>query len=81
MKDYIMMPKELTSENGAKYLMMGEFTISVVYDCQVCSWEFTNEMCEVCGGKSTYVAEKVIPWDTIKDIYSKVVEHLGDKNG
>lgn len=79
MKDKILMPKELTSENGAKYLMMGEFTMPVIYDCSECTWEINNEMCEICGGESTYVEEKVIPWDTIKDIYSKAVEHLGDK--
>lgn len=68
-KDYILLPRRLTAENGAKALFIGEYyeEIDVLQECDGEDW---NEI----------ITQKVpVKWDTIKDIYNKVVEVYGEK--
>lgn len=63
--DKIIMPKELTAENGAKALMMGEF---IIY----------REMFDSENDES-YTMEIPVDWTTIKQIYKIAVDNLGVK--
>lgn len=75
----VMMPMELTAENGAKALLSGEFYSEVVVECQECDGKgesMCNDVCEECGGAGTYTMRVPVSWTTIKEIYRKAVEHL-----
>ncbi len=75
----IIMPKELTSENGAKGLLMGKFSESVEMTC-LCDHEdrnYNEEPCEFCDDTGTYLFITTISWINIKDIYNMVVNHFG----
>ncbi len=74
---YCIMPRRLTAENGAKALLLGEFTLKVTMDCsECCELEEPSEGCEICDGEGEYGQKHTIPWDQIKFIYSKAVEGL-----
>lgn len=70
----VMMPRELTAENGAKAALMGEFAIGFPVKC-CCEGEDAD--CEICGGSGEYRQQINVPWTTIKDIYKAAVKHLG----
>lgn len=73
----VIIPKELTAENGAKYLLTGDFKEEIEIDCPVCyDPHNTISDCEVCEGTGTYTQKVTIEWDTIKRIYKKAVTHL-----
>lgn len=57
--DDVLMPRSLTTENGAKYHFIGEFSVTA---------ESIDEDGEI------YINTIPIPWSTIKDIYKKAVE-------
>lgn len=66
-KDKVILPKELTAENGAKALLIGEF----------------REEIEVCGcldgsGEDQEMQALSVPvsWTTIKEIYKMIVENM-----
>ena len=66
----ILMPKELTAENGAKKLLIGEFFETVYPECLTC-----EKNCDDCT--TDYKPHKVmVKWTTIKAIYAMAVEHL-----
>lgn len=71
----VMMPRELTHENGAKGLMSGEFKESVELSCPQCS-SYDEANCDYCGGSGTIMAVVTIEWTTIKEIYAMAVKHL-----
>ncbi|MBU0792036.1 MAG: hypothetical protein KKC55_16430 [Gammaproteobacteria bacterium] len=74
---YCVMPRRLTAENGAKALLLGEFSVHVERECPECAeLDEPNEYCEICDGEGDYTIHQVIPWDQIKFIYSKAVEGL-----
>lgn len=58
------LPTELTAENGAKALLVGEF--KETHEINV----FNEE-----GEEVTYLTEVPVSWSTIKDIYKRIVEH------
>ncbi len=61
--DYVLMPRKLTAENGAKKLFLGEFfEYSQVYDTGI------EDYCSI---------ETPIEWTTIKEIYKLAVEKFG----
>jgi len=66
----VMMPCELTAENGAKSALIGEFSINFPMKC-CCGGE--DEDCEVCGGAGEYTQPVNVPWTTIKEIYKAAV--------
>ena len=79
----VLMPTSLTAENGAKYLMSGEFSVSDYIECAQCdSGDSSSEgeeyqECEFCDGQGGHHINIAVPWDTIKQIYAKAVKHLG----
>lgn len=74
---YVLMPVQLTAENGAKGALMGEFTVTREMHCSVCDYDDTDETCEVCGGEVEYVEHVSVPWDSIKEIYNAAVKVCG----
>lgn len=77
---YCVMPRHLTAENGAKALLLGEFTLQSTHECPECrELEEPSEGCEICDGEGEYGQKHTIPWDQIKFIYSKAVEGLAVK--
>ena len=74
---YCIMPRQLTAENGAKALLLGEFKLLVTEECpECCELEEPAEGCSICDGEGEYGQKHTIPWDKIKFIYSKAVEGL-----
>ena len=77
-KDRVLMPKELTAENGAKGLLIGEFSETVIMPCEHCQTLgfVDDEACEECTGAGDYSLKVGISWATIKDIYKMAVKNL-----
>jgi len=81
--DYVLMPKRLTAENGAKGALSGEFKESVTVTCHECGGsgddaESDNDAeCPECKGDGTLDQAVPVTWDTIKDIYAAAVALLG----
>jgi len=75
MSDYVRLPRKLTAENGAKSLLIGEFYRSISVSCDVCE----GDGCDMCNytGHIAYSVE--VSWSTIKEIYNKIVENLGEE--
>lgn len=79
----VVMPRELTAENGAKSAMIGEFSVGEFIKCGCCDQGNATDDgddcddCEFCEGQGGYYIEIPIDWNTIKAIYAKAVEHLG----
>jgi len=74
---YCLMPKQLTAENGAKALLLGEFQLEVTQECPECrELDEPVEGCEICDGEGEYGQRHIIPWDMIKFIYSEAVKGL-----
>ena len=74
---YCIMPRQLTAENGAKALLLGEFKLDVTRECPEClELEEPAEGCEICDGEGEYSQRHMIPWDKIKFIYSEAVKGL-----
>ena len=57
-----VMPRRLTAENGAKGLLIGEFHETII--------------CHDEDGEP-YEVKMPVEWDTIKQIYAKIVDHYG----
>ena len=72
----VLMPKELTAENGAKKLFIGEFEESIAITCEECDEGDTE--CGVCDGKGEYEVPVPVQWATIKQIYSWAVANFGE---
>lgn len=72
---FLLMPEHLTSDNGAKYALSGEFSVSIDVRCPDCDGE--NEDCGLCHGDGTLKENVEIDWTTVKAIYAKAVELLG----
>jgi hypothetical protein len=75
---YVLMPAQLTAENGAKGALSGEFTIAHESTCSACDED--DEDCDVCGGEGQYVTHVTVPWDSIKDIYAAAVKACGSRS-
>lgn len=71
--DWVMVPKKLTAENGAKSLLSGEFLETTFISCPEC---FADEECESCDGSGRIKIEVPVSWTTIKAIWNKGVEHF-----
>lgn len=67
---YCIMPVTLTSENGAKRALSGEFSIPRSVTCPECG----GDGCSDCDGRGDWNEDQIIDWPTIKLIYQKAVE-------
>ena len=68
------MPRSLTADNGAKYLMSWEFSESINMLCEYCVSD--EDECEFCHGTGELEQKVPVSWDTIKAIYAKAVDHF-----
>lgn len=71
--DYVMVPKCLTAENGAKSVMIGEFSETKFINCPEC---FGDDECETCDGSGRIEILVPVSWTNIKAIWAKGVEHF-----
>jgi hypothetical protein len=81
MNKKILMPTELTAENGAKHGLIGEFSVSDTLSCAAC-WDESqdgNVGCEHCDGLGFYEQKTEVDWTTIKEMYKKIVEVMGEE--
>lgn len=72
---FVMMPRRLTAENGAKSLLLGEFKESIQMPCPECDGEGDDE-CLTCENMGEVSRDIPVSWDNIKAIYEMAVEHL-----
>ncbi|WP_436858623.1 hypothetical protein [Citrobacter tructae] len=70
---YVMVPKCLTAENGAKSVMIGEFSETKFINCPEC---FGDDECETCDGSGRIEISVPVSWTNIKAIWAKGVEHF-----
>lgn len=78
--NYVMLPRKLTAENGAKGLLSGEFFEEIQVEnmgycgCGKC------DFCVEFPDTSQFETKKVpVSWSTIKAIYDMIVENLQPK--
>lgn len=70
--DRVLMPKELTAENGAKAALIGEFKETL----DVYNPDYANDP----DDEPEFIKHDVqISWTTIKKIYKRCVELLGEE--
>ncbi|MEZ3141804.1 hypothetical protein ACBQ88_22360 [Citrobacter braakii] len=70
---YVLVPKKLTAENGAKGVLSGEFSETKFINCPEC---FGDDDCETCDGSGRIEITVPVTWTTIKAIWAKGVEHF-----
>lgn len=70
---YVLVPKKLTAENGAKSALSGEFSETKFINCPEC---FGDDDCETCDGSGRIEITVPVTWTTIKAIWAKGVEHF-----
>ncbi|EDV2733286.1 hypothetical protein CSQ20_003780 [Salmonella enterica subsp. houtenae] len=70
---WVMVPKKLTAENGAKGVLSGEFSETKFINCPEC---FGDDECETCDGSGRIEITVPVSWTNIKAIWAKGVEHF-----
>jgi hypothetical protein len=75
--DKVSLPRNLTAENGAKALLIGEFFEKSKILCPECFDEIECVNCDTCNGTGEINSQTEVSWTTIKAIYDKIVEHYG----
>lgn len=78
--DKVVLPRSLTAENGAKALLIGEFHELIMISCETCAINGYASDCIECDGEGESKFEMLISWTTIKNIYRKIVENLGEND-
>lgn len=82
----ILMPEELTAENGAKYALIGKFHETFELECPecegcgmgaACPHAQGESRCEHCDGAGTIFECVPVEWTTIKEIYKHAAALLG----
>ena len=77
--DQVVLPRKLTAENGAKYLLSGEFFEEFNSQCPDCCGENGGKVdinCKTCEGSGEVVSKFYISWTTIKALYKKIVANM-----
>lgn len=72
---YVLVPKKLTAENGAKRVLSGEFSETKFINCPEC---FGDDDCETCDGSGRIEITVPVTWTTIKTIWAKGVEYFAE---
>ena len=75
---FVLVPAELTAENGAKAALMGEFSVPFPVRCPDCDGgeyvELPTDYCGTCNNTGQVNHNINVPWVTIKEIWKKAVE-------
>ena len=81
--DFVRVPKELTAENGAKYLFSGEFYEDNTVSCTECDNGVIDdhETCQTCEGQGEFTYKAFVSWTTIKAIWKMGIKHFTPKEG
>ena len=76
----VVMPRELTAENGAKGLLIGEFFEEISIECPEClSMDVCDDdTCPECFGTNKIEKRVPVSWTTVKEIYAVAVKHFGN---
>ncbi|EFM19308.1 MULTISPECIES: hypothetical protein [unclassified Pantoea] len=69
---FVMVPRTLTAENGAKAALLGEFNLEYNLVCHECF----GEGCVDCSGDGSWTKSIPVDWTTIKEIWSKGIDHF-----
>tara|TARA_R110002072_G_scaffold287391_1_gene453010 strand:- start:268 stop:972 length:705 start_codon:yes stop_codon:yes gene_type:complete len=78
----VAMPKELTAENGAKALMMGEFYETVEIGNEAFCGCGTCDFCIECPDEPESTLQKIpISWTTIKEIEATHMNEISTRAG
>ena len=70
---WVIVPKKLTAENGAKGVLSGEFSETTFISCPEC---FGDDDCETCDSSGRIEIKVPVSWTTIKTIWAKGCEHF-----
>ncbi|MED0220089.1 ead/Ea22-like family protein [Escherichia coli] len=70
---WVIVPKKLTAENGAKGVLSGEFSETTFISCPEC---FGDDDCETCDGSGRIGIKVPVSWTTIKTIWAKGCEYF-----
>lgn len=70
---WVIAPKKLTAENGAKGVLSGEFSETTFISFPEC---FGDDDCETCDGSGRIEIKVPVSWTTIKTIWAKGCEHF-----
>ena len=70
---WVIVPKKLTAENGAKGVISGEFSETTFISCPEC---FGDDDCETCDGSGRIEIKVPVSWTTIKTIWAKGCEYF-----
>ncbi|KGT87212.1 hypothetical protein NG99_23590 [Erwinia typographi] len=73
----VSVPARLTAENGAKAALMGEFKV----EYEMCCFQCDGAGCDECNDRGSWVERHIIPWDTVKEIYSAAITHFESAGG
>jgi len=73
--DRIMLPDRLTAENGAKGLLIGEFSEPYEIACPACGF-FPDDECDVCDGSGSITVDVSVRWTTIKRIWAMAADYF-----
>ncbi len=73
---WVMVPKKLTTENGAKGVLSGEFSETTFISCPEC---FGDDDCDTCDGSGRIEIKVPVTWTTIKSIWDKGIAHFAAK--
>lgn len=77
--EWVMVPRRLTAENGAKGLLSGELHETVRRTCDDCQGEGYDDdgvACEICNGECGFDEKVPVSWATIKRLHDMVVANL-----
>lgn len=71
----VVLSGRITAENGAKGLLVGEFSETKFINCPEC---FGDGDCETCDGSGRIKISVPVSWTNIKAIWAKGVEHFAE---
>ena len=70
---WVMVPKRLTAENGAKGALSGEFSETTFISCPEC---FGDDDCDTCDGSGRIEIKVPVTWTTIKSNWDKGIAYF-----